>query len=64
MTGQDAPPPPPEPEVTKPTEDSHSEHGQDDSRSRNLNELCPEIQANIVKHVSPLYILQCTQRVV
>ncbi|TIA11935.1 hypothetical protein D6C80_07154, partial [Aureobasidium pullulans] len=51
MTGQDAPPPPPEPEVTKPTEDSHSEHGQDDSRSRNLNELCPEIQANIVKHI-------------
>jgi hypothetical protein len=42
--------------ATRPAENGHINHEQDDrSRKLNLNELIPELQANILKHVRPLF---------
>jgi hypothetical protein len=39
--------------TTRPAENGHLDHGQADHSQRlNLNELVPELQANILKHVS------------
>lgn len=42
--------------TTKPAENGHINHEQDDrSRKLNLNELVPELQASILKHVRSLF---------
>jgi hypothetical protein len=39
--------------TTKPAGNGHMDHEQDDHSQRlNLNELVPELQTNILKHVS------------